>query len=1577
METYMVKAQDVLDEIIVKMNRIARQPESGWLNAVYKEMSARLFPESFEVSEDAALNEAVDYFMARYSDALKDERAIRGYSPVDDFDFCTAEEIKHCDNADEYRRFLDAWEREHIYEYMRLAREVTAFNTVGHVAGVHHIATFIGRQIARYDSSTDIGIISASAACHDLGKFGCIGDELNKVAHYHYYYTTVICERLGLPMIAHIAGNHSTWDLELENLSVESLVMIYSDFRVRSHREDGVETITFHTLEESFNIILSKLENVDEAKRHRYEKVYMKLQDFEAYLRSLGIETDPAKGPAEEVKEEPNRDPLLMGNEVTDRLKHLAFWHNIKIMSIFNNEAAFGTLLENARTENNSSRIRAYLNILDEYSQYMTTNEKLITLRFLYDQLSNREGDIRRRAAETMGKLIANYRTPATKLRPERAGEVADDSLLVWKRYLHRILYPGHRVTDQHRRWIRYIFKLVFRTLVKHADPARVHSFIEVYLDAFNEEELSEEAAFALMDAAQNISYSYYTDEDMITLSELLLRYSRDCSFESKAIALKTVEIVSRVEDNSDAVRNLLRKALDNLASWEHDISCQYIYQKTLRNLEGNGRTDRELLAMLTSDNPEPTSKLMRDNLKTATPWVIKTINIEFLHDYVLNVQDGGRNFFLASHLSNLLKVSEQVTVRRLAGKRLVSLSDYLTKEQINELVIELTRGLEIGDYQFSKYIPEYLGRLSLKLSPNELDEFIDELGKMLVSDNYRIASVALDTVGEILQHCQSYSYRETADESGLVEREKFMLGLLLKGLANFNEEVSRKAIYVTGRVVFGSNLLKLKDKLLYYRYIYKKLLTLINRTEESDINFYNNAAALNNIYRFITDYNLDNGSIDLPENNRIAFFPGTFDPFSSGHKGIVDAIRAEGFETYLALDEFSWSKNTQPRMMRRDIIAMSTASDPGVFLFLDDFPVNIANPQNIRTLKSIFRGKEIYMVAGSDVIINASSYKAAPTEDSIHTLNHIIFRRESAENGDESHDKLQEAYRNIKGKIHELMLPTYLEDISSTQIRDNIDDGRDISRLIDPVAQSYIYANGMYLREPMYKSALETRHISLDVDQRATDEFISSLSSRLAGDEDKLESLKDYLAQEGVSYTSISTESGIVSGLVCYHSIDMAEIFREFNDFDIAQHIRDLSPGRMLVIRGIYVDALTAGSNSEARKTLNIIMTEVLAGACKAGITYGLYHALDAESSEEAIRALQRSGWKPIDMETGSKEIYAVDMNSPIILIENMDTVIKSPFNTNAAITDALEKAHRRLQMAITRLEPGNLVLSFNAGIINRRIVKMVTEANGVPDTPTVPRKLGASMCVPFGKTLGSTVIPNTVTKTLHTEKKYTAALDRFSIKEYPNYSTLENQVKTIKSFNRPVMLVDDLLHKGYRLKHLDPILNDNSIAIERIIVGVLSGRGKDLMDLQGRTVESAYFLPNMKSWFVESGLYPFIGGDSVESNEQTHANLITSINLVPPFAAPGFLYDYDRTAAYDLAITCLENTREIFHVLEEEYLKHFERQLTIRRLSDVIKQPRKPVGSNISVEDLSRLPSSYMDDYIDRLKRLKTAMQ
>ena len=115
--------------------------------------------------------------------------------------------------------------------------------------------------------------------------------------------------------------------------------------------------------------------------------------------------------------------------------------------------------------------------------------------------------------------------------------------------------------------------------------------------------------------------------------------------------------------------------------------------------------------------------------------------------------------------------------------------------------------------------------------------------------------------------------------------------------------------------------------------------------------------------------------------------------------------------------------------------------------------------------------------MAGSDVVTNASSYKAEPQPWSIHGMNHVIFHRAGA-------PELPKDLP-ITGDVIHLHLPPHLEDISSSRIRENVDLNRDISNFIDPVIQDFIYQNGLYLRDTQVKPLLNAG----DLDFRFVDE--------------------------------------------------------------------------------------------------------------------------------------------------------------------------------------------------------------------------------------------------------------------------------------------------------------------------------------------------------------------------------------------------------------------------------------------------------------------------------------------------------
>ena len=1578
-----ITCKKVLSVCDKTLNSLVVAPEDGWLNYIFNHTLSKLFPENPSKQTNPNLEVGRLFYLEVLRTFLYYEKENIPFNRKVHMEFLTNEEIINATAGEEYKTLLDIFNEDYIYEFMRIGSEITRYKTLAHICGVHFISMHVGRQLQKAELPVDLALVSGSAVGHDIGKYGCKSNEVERIPYLHYYYTDKYFKNNNMPNIGHIATNHSTWDLELENLSLESLILIYADFRVKSMRDSaGKEDVSFLSLKDSFDVILNKLDNVDEIKRDRYMRVYAKLKDFEEYMEGLGVNTDLT---SDEMGIVIKKDVSLLNHEeVVHELKNLAIQHNISLMHKLNSETSFGNILEAARSEKNWKSIRAYINIFEEYFTYMTQKQKILTLNFLYELLMHREGDIRRQSADLLGNIIVHYDEEYRKEIPDGVKREIFEigSIDLWRKYLDTIIMPDHKVTSQHRRWIGYTLKFVVESVLlrcKRDDRKKYLDELLLHFDNANRDDLT---AFILLDSMLQLPLDLCKEDEIMKLMSFTKLLSTRDSLEIQIAALRFIKYLSENLDCQEDCIPIVMRILENI---EEDgvISIGFLKNKIICNLglECNGieRTIKKLA------NHEVTSDIFLENLKAATPWAIKSVNIELLLEQI-QLRQSSQILHVATHFSNLIKVSERVAVRDSAGKALISIVPIMSLDQRNEVVIELTKGLEIGEYEFSKYIPEYLGVLALYLHPNELDEFIKDLKKLLESTNDRVASVTLNTLGILIQNYSFYKDRFEERETEYKNREEIILGLLLKGLSNYHLAISQEAFLVIGQYIFGSSKLSILEKYDIFKIIGKKMITLMINEKETELSFFNSAASLNHIYRFISEYIFLYKKFNIPQINKIAFFPGTFDPFSLSHKGIVKEIKKIGFEVYLALDEFFWSKNTQPRKIRRNIISMSIANEPDVYLFPDDIPINIGNPVDLKLLKEIFQSKEIYIVVGSDVMMNASSYEAPPAENSIHNFNHLVFKRAILEedsyepSGKIEHTQKKDsnayndlAYRSIFGKIIELSLPMYLDDISSTRIRENIDYNRDISNLIDPLVQNYIYDNSLYLREPQYKHILKAEAIQFEVVNKISDSLIEELSNTILKSVGNKNQVKQYLHTKGLNAVIIrdGVNNNYPVGLTTFYQLSIANLYHEFKNLDITTFIRKNTSGKIIILSGLIISSTTS-----IRQVEQLILTETLAHCLKQDFTYAIYHDYIGNMDSKIISVLERQGFLNVKGSSEGDQIYAVDMKFPITIFQDIETTIKEPFNRRKKVINVIEEVHEKFQFSLTKLYPGNLVLSFNADIMHQRLINKITTENNVSMKPLKVRAVGKNMCVPFGKILQGMAVPNTVTKALHTEKMFDPEINRFKIEEFPFYSPLINQIRTVRSFDKPVILVDDLLHRGYRIKELDPIFKKENIKISKIIVGILSGSGKDLMTIQGRRVDSVYFIPNLRSWFVESSMYPFIGGDSVKRGDNDNANLISSINLILPYMAPNFLVGAPKQALYDFSMTCLENARSILNILEEEYQEIFERNLTLNRLSEAILSPRCPDKGICISYDLNLSPSVYIANDIEKLKRLKNVI-
>ena len=1506
------------------------EPSEGWLAYAYDYARRLLYPEKTDAEPFAP---GAVFLLSVLQVLFAAEAELLPHDPAWTFDFLTDDELAGSPCAPSYQRFLRLWRREFVYELMRLGLEVTPYRTLEHIAGVHHIAVTAARALRKSGVAVDVALVSGAAAGHDLGKFGCRPGE--RVPYLHYFYTDQWFRRRRMTDIGHVAANHSVWDLEPDYLSVEALLLIYADFRVKQlHDAQGREITRISTLAQAFQVILDKLDDVDGEKQKRYTRVYARLEDFEQFMVSRGVDVTMSGGDMPPLPEK--HTALMTDDEALRALTLRCVGHNMELMHRLTDQRSFARLLEEARGETDWRRLRAYLAVMESYSLYLHIPQKVQTLTFLYELLMHREGDIRRQAAALLGEIIAGFHAGYAKERPAdiRPDPRAITDVDQWRLYLDKILYPDHKLMPQHRRWIGYTLKFAVGSLLSHC-PGREERFLApVFAYYRRPEDLDDYTAFQLLDTAAALPDTAYTASRarQMTAFAAALSLRKDLTIRMAAVLL--LDRLARLYPEDG-------RALEAVTAVPDGDSG------TLRYLKQDVLSQGAPLLL-----PEDVvSEIFLDNLKTATPWITKQGNLRLLTDFARSGKSPALH--IATHLSNLIKVSDRVTVRHSAGNALLALAPRLTADQRNEVAVELCRGLELGQQEFTKYIPDYLGRFALWLPPAELDEVLDDLRVNLSSSDSRVTASVLDTVGVIYEAYDAYRARFPETDDAYRRRRERLLGLLMRGLSGIDGATRQEALFVLGRRVFGSGELGRHEKRRAFMLTQRKLLSAQDEFPGEGLTFYYRAAMLGKLYRFITEERLFHKGFDFGAPRPVAFFPGTFDPFTLSHKGIVRAIRDQGFEVLLAIDEFSWSKKTQPYRLRRRIAAMAVADVFHVSIFPEDFPVNIANPENLHELRAAFPGRSVSIVVGSDVVLHASSYKKSVTPDSIHTFDHVVFRRTEP-------DAEPADYSCITGKVLELTLPPQLEEISSTRIREAVDANRDISNLIDPTVQEFIYRRGLYLREPQDKPVLRTEDLSfLPASPETAEKFLRTMLSVPTA-----AALRTQIESRGDDVMVCRDTDGTILGAASYACLDSARLFARLGDPALSGLVRQNAGGRTLLISGLFVP------RGERQSDLcQLLITEVLTLALSREFTYALYLPLEGAVSGYGRQLLTLQGFVPAG---DSTDALAVDMRCPIVLSRNVDTAVKAPFSSSPRVLAAIAAAHRRLQAALTKLQPGSLVLSLSAGVIYHRLLQRITGRNGVPAEPTTPRVLGPDICVPYGKILRGVAVPNTVTKTLRTDKVYEPDLSTYSIEAYPDYSPLPDQVRTIHAFARPVILVDDMLHDGKRIRRLAPLLAETNTPVDQVLVGYLTGMGRDLMEQLGYDVDAIYYLPNLRLRFVESTLYPFIGGDTVRRSEALPGGLQPAVNRILPYAAPEYTGMDDETA-WELSLCCLENARDILLALETEFRSLYARNLTLSRLGEAVILPLCPDKGGCMTYDLSRAASTYLEGDIELLKRMR----
>lgn len=1557
-------SNDILFIIEPLMNSvISINPPENWLEYLYRFSLKKSFPNAIPYITPNEYIVALELYLKvmKIFNAEEKLASLPSYKSKYPLEFLSDSIIDSIEDKDEYKKFIKYFSEDYIYEMMKLSEDLYGFTTLDHICGVHYLSMFIANQLKAKGININLGRISGAAAGHDIGKYGCKSNELKRVPHLHYYYTDVWFSRHNINYIRNIAINHSTWDLEFENLSLESLILIYSDFRVKNKQTSEGFKMHIFSLEDSFNVILEKLENVDIAKEKRYKKVYSKLKDFEDYMINIAIEIDVDKKPSLKKDETNTFYSLLHGQEVINNIKYLSIDHNINLMYLLRNAHSLDIVLEKARSEQDWKKLREYINVLKEYSTYFTEAQKEQTMDFLYNLLIHPEDDIRRKSANLLGILIAYMDEDYRKEIPSHVVIMPDHkSIKFLEKYLNLMFKPKHKLINTHRKWLSYSTRIMINSLFKNCRKHMIKDYRSIIIEYFKGTNYDRETEVLLLETSKYIPMENI-DDDLELVFEFM--YSK---LNKKAIELR----ISSLESLKRILPQLPKECSFKLKLFDYFENYSFVSPYAAENmlisevckklgLKSPSIHYRDLYL----NNTKAIQNIYLTNLKSATHWVVKKNQIETLVEYAIN--NPSENLYTALHFCNVLKVSEIESVRKRSGISILKLMPYLTTPKRNEVAVELLRALEIEGHRFTEYIPRYLGQVLLWLDPTELDEVIEDLRQKIKRSNSNLKTLILKTIGHLLLYYPQYGKRFTENTDKYNKRLATLIGILLNGLGDYSPKVNMAALGVIGKHVFGSHILSLQNKSYTFKLMSKKILTLLNAEKGNELLFLCTAAALNHIYRFISDYSFYIGKLNLNIPEKVAFFPGTFDPFSLGHTEIAKEIRDLGFEVYLAVDEFSWSKKTLPNLLRRKIINMSVASELDIYLYPSEIQINISNTENLKILKKCFSPIDVYMVAGSDVILNASSYKVAPSDNCIRSFPHVIFCRGK-------HSKsLEDAIKNICGEVKLLTLSSNYENISSSQIRNYIDQNRDISNLIDPLAESYIYEKGFYQSQPLDKSSLSSLSIDVFIHDSINCELVDEIYSILPKNKDKTQTFLDSLKSKSYSKLLLlrNKKNNELLGFSSFFWIRSNYLFEELSDEKLCHFIRNNAKGRVILINGLFVKSQYKNHDLE-----QILLTETLAFSIAKDYDYCLIKPEDALLYSPRFKELcLLQGFFEISTSSEYSSTLAVDMSNPCTLDMNIENIIKEPYRSNPNVKRVIEDCRLSLHRALCKIYPNQLLLSFHNEFMSQKLINLACEENNVPTEVTIPRALGNSMCVSYGDILDGYTVPNTVTKSLHIEKYFNPDMNGFNIFEFPYYLSMRDQVKMIKSFNRDVILVDSLLHKSYRMKALDPLLKEENLCIKNIVVGILSGRGKDIMAKQNRTVKCAYFIPRLKFWFNESDFYPFIGGNGIWRGEMATRNLIPSINLILPYTYPMFLKGIEPSKILELSKICMDNAKQILEVLEEEYYKNNCKNLTLANLGQILTVPRIPDHGMGLHYDLSQSPTYYINNDIEQLKRLE----
>ncbi len=1543
-----------------------------WRQALYREGRRRLFPQRFPPPTPEVEEVARHFFPL--ADAVITSQAQRGGEGIAvrlPFRPLAEAEFTGWPAADEYGRLLVVLEQEGLLVTLAMAQQWLGFSIADHVLGVTGLAIHIARQLAR-SIPVSLPLLHGAAIGHDVGKFGCVGDEERRIPRLHYYYTHQWYEARGLPGIGHIATNHSCWDLERVRLPVETQLLIYADFRVKDMPgPDGTPRMSMIPLRDAFAAIRDKLENLDRAKLRRYEEVYGKLRDLEDYLLTLGVRLDPPgfEGPARERpripagldvlevmagRTRPDLVALATGGEIPTVARLFSTAHNIGVMERLRNAETMRGLLEEARSSEGWRDLRTYLGVLGEYSPAMSMEQKDLALEFCFELLSHRDDDIRYHASNRIGDLLGLEERFWTKDLPD--GVTVEESTWALRR-LERVFSLLDQAPAEHEEDMGevekelYAIPVILRRLVRRAEPQLRRQVLALVLERIRGR-LADERPLVGLYCCESLEVllPYFDQVKHVELLEIAQAWAHHEAVNTRLMAWRVMLGVAREGLQAPGVKEGVRYCVGLLAAnarAEALVAELFLLEELARLADAVPLAERCL--ELREEGRGAVREVMLRNLKSRVGWVEKKINCDYLlaraRGRMARGEDPETHFAneVAFHLANILKVSRVEGARFHAGRCLLELVPQLSVQQRNDLAVELLRSLQLDVEAVTRYIPRFLAAVIATLPEQEFIEILDDIEVDARRGSEALQRLLLQTTGWLLLQMR----REQLDRRILRRLAGILMGALAEERASTVHEALAQVAMVLDRLLNKASGDDRLTRLLALTT--KQFLALVAHSPGDRGRFFLVASALNHL-----DHALHRARPRprFPVRRSVALMPGTFDPFTIGHGEVTTQALKFVDEVLVQVDDYSWRKHAQPRRIRQELAWRALAPLPEAFLSPIEPPINIARRSSLASMFRRLRGRPVKLVVGSDVLEGASAYRSA--ESAVWDVPHIVIHRPEM-----ASSTWRAKLSLFRAGVEVATVPPRVSAVSSTSVRQALRRREALEAMCDPLVARILSERQLYLNFPSAKETVNVPRLRVEI---VAGDHIPAVLSHVA----RLEALSaGGRRSRGRSETLVlcEGESGRPLAALSWTEVPAAELPVAVNDRRLTPHL----DGRLLG-RGALITAVAADRPPAECAAITPLLAKAMARWMDAGLLFALF-GLPPHDAEALEASLIQAGasWlaSPAGDDPGTLRWAAVSLTDPLLLLWDMGFVLQPRYGEAPTVRRVIEENRRAIAAFFGVRHPGAALLQVQEREVKREVAAWARER-------LARERRKQWVVLGLGTFFVRDLVGEYPTIALELERFLTWEGYEAGTHPAPGSPSLELQLHTARSLGRDALLLAPILIEVEPLLEVAEAARAAGVRLREVLVGLTSASVHATLHLKGIRHRCGTIVPRWRGILRESAVAPFIGGWNILGRSHMQSgSLLPSLNDCLPYHDPHPL-GLDREGALDFSRLALELTRRLLESIEELFRATEARFLSLPEMGAVVRTPRCPPLPEGFEPPRDRLPSQLLAEDLRALARL-----